>query len=353
MMFTVSDRDIDIILADYGIMAECLSFTELQRYRYEEQDPESREVRLIVRADVSDGRSLVIRFKNEEDAPQDIIEAQSRFAVLLYEHGIETPRTYDSEGNYARSYSINGYDVVVTVEDFMDGEIRTVDLQTAKDTGELLAKMHNIAEEADFHVDSDVLFDPLKDNDLFFFDAFERRKDRLTAVDSGLYHEIVKKHDELVSRIEPLGNGPRYAVQGDISDCNLYRTDDGKLGVFDFNRCGDNVLFFDAVMQAVFEARLMDYPEEIAGQREEIIFTAFLDGYQSIRPFTEEEEEAFPYLYALIDAFWGVDMKWSDSSLSKAVDEEDDTGIRRWMEEIRRREDEHQKRDNQQFLRRD
>jgi Ser/Thr protein kinase RdoA (MazF antagonist) len=332
--FTVTLSNINAVLNDYGFRSECRSFDELQRYYYEKYDPGSREVRLIIRADLEDGRSLVLRFKNEEDAPLDIIEAQSRFAVLLSEHGIETPRTYDCDGHYARSYTINGYDVIVTVEDFEDGEIRTVDTETARDTGELLARMHSISENADFHVNSDVLFDPLKENDLFSFDAFVKYKDRLLAVDSGLYHEIVQKHAELISVLEPFGREPRYAVQGDISDCNLYRTTEGRIGVFDFNRCGDNHLFFDAVMQAIFEARLMDYPADLSGQQEKVILTAFLEGYQKIRPFTAEQKTAYPYLYALTDAFWGVYMK----ELANAVDAADDEAIHQCMEQILKRE---------------
>ena len=82
-MFTITGEDIRAVLHDYGIQDECLSFSELERYHYEQEDPESRQVRVIVKVNLQGGRSLVVRFKNEEDAPQHVIEAQSRFAVLL------------------------------------------------------------------------------------------------------------------------------------------------------------------------------------------------------------------------------------------------------------------------------
>ncbi len=334
-MLTITSEDIRAVLRDYGVMPECVSFTELQRYDY---DNDPVRVRLIIRAELTNGRSVVIRFKNEEDAPQDIIEAQSRFAALLYRHGIETPKAYTYGGDLAHGYSIGGYDVVVTVEDFADGEIQIVDPKTAEDTGELLAKMHCITEKADAHADSKVLFDPLAENDLFSFEAFTRHKNKLLGIDSGLYHEIVRRHSELAAHIEPFAKAPRFAVQGDISICNLYRTKDGRLGVFDFNRCGDNVLYFDAVMQAIFEARLMDYPTELAGRQEEPILTAFLKGYLKLRPFTEEQKAAFPYLYALTDAFWAGDIIWSDNSLAKAIEANDDAHAHQWMKEICRRE---------------
>ena len=342
-MFKVTNNDINIILRDYRIDAECSSYTELQRYYYEKDDPTSKQVRLIIRADLEDSRSLVLGFKNEEDAPQEIIEAQSRFAVLLYEHKIETPKVYTSDGFYTRCYTINGYEVIVTVESFEEGEIRVVGPETARETGKLLAKMHNIAEDADFHVHSGVLFDPLAKNELFSFEAFIKYKDKLLSLDQELYRDIIQKHTWLIFHIEPFGNEPRYAVQGDISDCNLYRTRDGMIGVFDFNRCGDAVLFFDAIMQAIFEARLMDYPEELAGRQEEIILSAFLDGYQQIRPFSSEQKTAFTYLYALVNAFWSADIKWSDHSLAAAVEKDDDVSIHRWMKEIYRRESDFRK----------
>ena len=118
----------------------------------------------------------------------------------------------------------------------------------------------------------------------------------------------------------------------------LFRERYHQIGVFDFNRCGDNSLFFDAVMQAVFESRLMDYPEELDGHQEEIIFSSFLEGYQHVRPFTAEQKQSFPYLYALITAFWGVDMKWVDFSRTKTVDEADDAAVRQWMKDISERE---------------
>ena len=120
-------------------------------------------------------------------------------------------------------------------------------------------------------------------------------------------------------------------MQGDVSDCNLYRTGEGKLGIFDFNNCGDNGLFADAVMQAVFEARLMDYPEDLQ-DREARILSAFLRGYQGERPFTREERELYPSLYGIITAFWLGDLQWG--SLAKAGDRE---AVHARMEDILRK----------------
>lgn len=336
-LFTVTREDISSILEDFDIASKVIGLTELERYHYEKEDPQSKEVRLIIKADLDNGQSVVIRFKHEADVTLDIITAQSRFANLLADRGIETPRIYMTGGQYARWYSIKGYDVIVTVEAFTVGELHEVNADIAKETGRLLAQMHNIAEAADSHVPNDVLFDPLCRNDLFCFQDFEMRKDFLLPLDETLYKDIVREYDGVFQRIRRFENAPRYAVQGDISICNLYQTVDGRIGVFDFNRCGDNILYYDAVMQAIFEARLMDYPQEIAGKQEDLILSSFLRGYHQERPFTNEQKECFPYLYAIISAFWLGDIKWGEGSLCHAIEAGDTEAAHQWMREIQRR----------------
>lgn len=238
---------------------------------------------------------------------------------------------------YARWYTINRYDVIVTVEEFVPGEIRLVSEKIAEKTGKLLAQMHNIAEAGTFHVQNGVLFDPLSENDLFSFQSFQEQKDFLQSVDDPLYKDIVEEYDSLFQKICVFKNEPRYAVQGDISNCNLYQTADGEVGVFDFNRCGDNVLYYDAIMQAIFVARLMDYPKEIDGNQEDVILPAFLRGYHRERPFTDKQKDVFPYLYAMICAFWLRQHQFDEDSLCHAIEAGDTESVHKWMKEIHRR----------------
>ena len=189
-MFTVSLPDLTGILADFGVQAPAAAFSELQRYHYEDSDPDSREVRLIVKVAPENEKPLVVRFKNESDVTLDLVEAQSRFAALLRQNGVETPRLLQTEGSFARWYALGGYDVIVTAEQFVAGELRVVDEAVAEETGALLAETHSIAERADFHVQNPVLFDPLRDNDLFDRSLFSENAERLRAVDAPLCAKI-------------------------------------------------------------------------------------------------------------------------------------------------------------------
>lgn len=333
-MFVVTPRDISKVLSDFEIMAEIQSASELQRYDYAAS---SKEVRLILKAEPVSGPPLVLRFKNEADVTMKMVEEQSRFADTLRRNGILTPFQYKSDGAFAREYEINGYKVIVTVEQFVENEVRLVDAAAAEKTGELLAKMHGISEKENLHVANKVLFDPFSKNDLFDFEAFQSLEPGIGEDSRDVFHSITRTYHAYTEILAPLKRQPGYAVQGDISNCNLYRTASGEIGIFDFNRCGDNNLFCDAVMQAIFEARLMDYPDNIGDNVRPEILSSFLRGYRSVRDFSGEQKNWYPYLYAIITAFWSSDISWNEDSLTNAVKSGNRESVQKWLRVIRDR----------------
>lgn len=336
-MFIISCEDIENILQYYGIAVKLKNFSELQRYHYERDDPNSRQVRLIVKIESEEGMPLVIRFKNEKDVTIELIESQCRFAEALKNKGVPTPAQYMVNGRYANWFIIGGYEVIVTIEQFVEHEIQIVDETIARKTGKLLAQMHTIAEKDNLHVDNDVLFNPFQHNDLFAYDIFASQASSITEENKALFNKINDRYNAYMERLAPLRESAQYAVQGDISDCNLYLTDSGDVGVFDFNRAGDNILFCDVVMQAIFEARLMDYPPNMDAGYEEKILTSFLEGYCSLRRFSKEEQEWYPYLFSIIDAFWSPDIRWNEDSLLNAQKKGDSDRVRQWLETIWKR----------------
>ena len=67
------------------------------------------------------------------------------------------------------------------------------------------------------------------------------------------------------------------------------------------------------------------------------ILSAFLKGYASERPFTDVHKRIFPYLYAIIDAFWSADIVLNENSLLNRLDKGDDKAVFGRLEEILRR----------------
>lgn len=216
----------------------------------------------------------------------------------------------------------------------MTGEIQLVTDSTAYETGELLARMHTISEREALHVDNRVLFNPLTENDLFSSWYFEEKQEILSSVDPVLFQRITDTYTEYLKKIAQVQQKKLFAVQGDISQNNLYRSCSGELGVFDFNNSGDNDFFYDAVMQGVFEARLMDYPEGVSARESDSVLRSFFQGYTSVRPFTSEQIEVYPFLYAMPDAFWRMDILFEEDSLDSAVKEADMPRIRKHMQNV-------------------
>ena len=334
IMFCITHKDVASILYDYGVFVEIRNISELQRSYYERDNPDSTEVRLIVKVVLENDSAFVIRFKNENDVHLELIESQCQFANFLKNNGIPTPTQYQANEKYANWYSIGGYDVIVTLEQFVENEIKVVDEIIAQKTGAFLAKTHTIAEQHNLHVENDVLFNPFEQNDLFAFDEFFSLKPFLEGDDKVVFDKIVDIYNSYMDVLAPLRNRSKYAVQGDISDCNLYLTQKGEVGIFDFNRCGDNILFCDAVMQAIFEARLMNYPEDKEQNYQTKILAAFWNGYCSVRKFTAEEQEMYPYLCAIIDAFWTSDICWNEDSLMNAHKAGNAKKVSRWLSTI-------------------
>lgn len=77
----------------------------------------------------------------------------------------------------------------------------------------------------------------------------------------------------------------------------------------------------------------MVYAGELSGKQEEIILSAFLKGYHRERPFTEQQIEVFPYLYAIVSAFWLMDVNRLINSIKAGKSD----AAQEWMREIQKR----------------
>lgn len=334
-MFEVTEKEIRDILQAFGITAQPTATKELRRYRYEEEDPQSPYVRLILKVSFADRSPIVLRFKNEPDAPREVMERQAFFATLLNNNGVPTPQQFTTDGNYTLTYRKGDYEVLVAAEAFVEGELSYIDLSRIKMAGEFLARTHTIAEANDVHIPSPVLFDPFSENDLFSFETFLKLTRELKGADREHVIRIVERHTAYLSLLKPLLLEPTYAVQSDFSQENLYLTKDSRLGLMDFNRAGDNRLFCDAALQGLFLSRLMDYPEELSSKGSEAVLReTFWQGYTAVRPLTTTQKELLPYLEALVKAFWTIDLYWAEDSLKNAIEKGDKEGVQAHLRRI-------------------
>ena len=225
-----------------------------------------------------------------------------------------------SGGKFAITREFDGCLLTVTLEDFVENEIKRVNEHTAYLTGRQLARTHDISEKNDCHVKNEVIFDFFAANDLFDVDEFRGLAGKLPEKEKERAVKLIHFADDIYAKLAPIRFRPRYAVQGDISDCNTYLTPDGNIGFFDYNCAGENILFADAVMQGWFEAHLMDYGTELTDEMSDRIAREFFRGYREVRPFTDEETAVLPGMYALISAFAKGNNRYA---MTNAVKEQD------------------------------
>ena len=325
------------ILRAYGIDRRITALTELLRYHYDEGDDPTDEVRLILRADLEGREPVVIKLLWEEKYPASVMEAQAAFSETLRRCGVPTARHYAAGERFVTLWHIGGREIQVTVEDFVQGQLQIINVDTARQIGRMHARAHEIARREGCHVDYPVLFDALGENDLFSFALLEEMLPGMNASQRGKAQELLMLCRAHQAALSPLAAFPRCATQGDLSDCNLYRTADGEIGMFDFNNCGDAVPLVDAVMQGIFVSRLMDYGQEPTEEFSLELLRAFLAGYESIRPMTAEERNMALHMDALCGALWRFDLLFADNSLKNLLARDDGAGAGALLDELLRR----------------
>ena len=114
--------------------------------------------------------------------------------------------------------------------DLVENEIKRVNEHTAYLTGRQLARTHDISEKNDCHVKNEVIFDFFAANDLFDVDEFRGLAGKLPEKEKERAVKLIHFADDIYAKLAPIRFRPRYAVQGDISDCNTYLTPDGNIG---------------------------------------------------------------------------------------------------------------------------
>ena len=167
--FEIDRKQAQDILHRHGVEERITALTELLRYHYDEGDDPTDEVRLILRADLEGREPVVIKLLWEEKYPASVMEAQAAFSETLRRCGVPTARHYAAEERFVSLWYIMGREIQATVEDFVQGQLQIIDVETARQIGRMHARAHDIALREGCHVDYPVLFDALGENDLFSF----------------------------------------------------------------------------------------------------------------------------------------------------------------------------------------
>ncbi len=262
--------------------------------------------KFVISATVDSGERVIVKIFNEysdPDAEQRRIENESIYSELLRSRGIITPRRYTSGGSYAIRRSLCGVPCIVSVEDWCGEEITAITSEIARDIGALLGRIHLIGLDTGFVIGNMTLLCAAGENDVDAYSEFCEITENEN-LDSAVVSEIKHIRDGKMAHLREIWDTlPRAATQGDISICNLSKTEKG-LAVFDYNHAGDDVLVSDLVLEGLLTANEMDLPPNETEEYRKALFPAFLEGYLSVRRLSEAESNAAWEIYTIYNTIW-------------------------------------------------
>ena len=138
------------ILQLYGIHGQ---LTEQKIYIHGIED--DGRLKIIFCATLESGRKLVVKILHEDhDLEEEYrkVERQSVFSEVMRNHGIKTPARYQANGKYCNRFFYHDMPCMITVEDWCGEEITQITTETARQIGELMAKMHTISLERKYEI---------------------------------------------------------------------------------------------------------------------------------------------------------------------------------------------------------
>ncbi len=267
--------------------------------------------RLIYQIGTACGRYWVCRLTSEENYPPNIIEQQSQFAMLLWHHGILTPKKMKNGKNYCIEIEWDNQSYYATLEEYAGADIEEVNLDTFGILGKLIGQMHAISEKYPIKIDFSSVRDVIH-NGRAKFDRIVKQADLpQTCYDAIRRCAVI--HDELINELRMLWNELPYgAVHGDIGICNNLVHMGSGIGIIDFNLAGTEAFLGD--MLVTFYASIYKYSWQgkLAHISRDQAFQYFLKEYLTERSFTTVEKLVYSRATALFDGLF----------FSKAVVEE-------------------------------
>ncbi len=307
---------IETILRLYGFSG---NITEQKSYIHVIE--EDGWMKLISRATLADGQRLIVKILHEDEdlcAEGEKIEQQSIFSQQMRNSGIGTPKRHQANRRYCNQFVYHDLPCLITVEDWCGEEITEINTEIAYQIGELMARMHTLSLAHNCRIGHRTLFSAADWNDVDSFSDFcEITKNE--NLDQETVSKIKALREEKLNRLRHLWDClPKAAVQGDISINNLVSAEDGLI-IFDYNNAGDEVLVSDLVMEGLLTAYEMDLPPNAPKTYCEQLFSAFLNGYLSVRSLSEAECSAAWDIYTLYHGLWFTRIVYRDSSLDALV----------------------------------
>lgn len=274
------------------------------------------EVKYIAKVEFLNHNSVVIRITKEKHIESKLIEKQCAFSQKLMSLGINTPKRHKVNGKYVGVIKYKNHILNVTIEEYVNENLKKLNKKLTYDVGVLMGFMHKISEIHKLKINSTgYVFNLLGSNDVIGYDKLIELNEKYQ-LDNHRIQDIKNKYDLYLNSLkEKLKSLEKYAVQGDLYFDNLTYVDD-ELWVYDYNIACDEYLIVDMVIQGLLLAYEADYEEDLSVEE---YFNVFYQGYKTQRQLSKLELEIFNLIWPMANALWFTKIHIKENSLESLL----------------------------------
>lgn len=297
-MYVISVKDVNNILEKYelGNSGKAVAIEILQYYQVDEK------ICIVILIETILHVRYVMKLLSDKWICVEEEEKRSEFSELLRGNGLPVPQKYKVKNRYIGCFCFGEVEFKVTIEDYFGENLKTVSFGNIKTLGRLLADMHKISINHEYHLKKGSTYCALFSGRVGIDRIWGENKSIL--LKANLYKKVKAIHEMSINKIKNMWTDlPIYAVHGDLGLLSNVTIYNNQYGIIDFNLSGDEVLLNDMLItwySSVYSfdiALILSLKERIENRK--IFFSSYLNN----RNLNTKEQE---YLYDMACIINGV-----------------------------------------------
>lgn len=297
-MYVISIKDVNNILEKYelGNSGKAVAIEILQYYQVDEK------ICIVILIETILHVRYVMKLLSDKWICVEEEEKRSEFSELLRVNGLPVPQKYKVKNRYIGCFCFGEVEFNVTIEDYFGENLKTVSFGNIKTLGRLLADMHKISINHEYHLKKGSTYCALFSGRVGIDRIWGENKSIL--LKANLYKKVKAIHEMSINKIKNMWTDlPIYAVHGDLGLLSNVTIYNNQYGIIDFNLSGDEVLLNDMLItwySSVYSfdiALILSLKERIENRK--IFFSSYLNN----RNLNTKEQE---YLYDMACIINGV-----------------------------------------------
>lgn len=239
----ISIKDVNNILEKYelGNSGKAVAIEILQYYQVDEK------ICIVILIETILHVRYVIKLLSDKWICVEEEEKRSEFSELLRGNGLPVPQKYKVKNRYIGCFCFGEVEFKVTIEDYFGENLKTVSFGNIKTLGRLLADMHKISINHEYHLKKGSTYCALFSGRVGIDRIWGENKSIL--LKANLYKKVKAIHEMSINKIKNMWTDlPIYAVHGDLGLLSNVTIYNNQYGIIDFNLSGDEVLLNDMLI---------------------------------------------------------------------------------------------------------